>query len=96
MGIFLAFESREALSSMKWTRFFGRSCGEVARGAENRTGDILSRAIASTVNLAEVQSKLVKVKHGPNAAWEAAVETVNAAEQVWRNLEVVGAIHLIR
>jgi PIN domain nuclease of toxin-antitoxin system len=50
------------------------------RGAEKLTGEILKHAVASTVNLAEVQSKLVKLGDSPDAAWEDALSTVVAAE----------------
>lgn len=50
------------------------------RGAENLTAEILERAVASTVNLAEVQSKLVKMGHEPDKAWRDALLTVVAAE----------------
>jgi len=50
------------------------------RGAENLTAEILGRAVASTVNLAEVQSKLVKMGHEPEKAWRDALLTVVAAE----------------
>jgi PIN domain nuclease of toxin-antitoxin system len=50
------------------------------RGAENLTEDILDRAVASTVNLAEVQSKLVKKGHDPEDAWEEILSLVNAEE----------------
>jgi PIN domain nuclease of toxin-antitoxin system len=50
------------------------------RGAENLTDEIVQRAVASTVNLAEVQSKLVKLKHDPDASWETAQMTVSAIE----------------
>ena len=39
------------------------------RGAENLTEEVLQRAVASTVNLAEVQSKLVKMGRTPEDAW---------------------------
>jgi len=50
------------------------------RGAENLTDEILGSAVASTVNLAEVQSKLVKLRNDPDRAWEAAISTITAAE----------------
>jgi len=50
------------------------------RGAEIPTKDILDRAVASTVNLAEVQSKLVKKGHDPEEAWEEILSLVNAEE----------------
>jgi ribonuclease VapC len=39
-------------------------------GAEKLTEEILDNAIASTVNLAEVQTKLVKKGYDPEVAWE--------------------------
>jgi len=48
------------------------------RGAENLTKEILDHAVASTVNLAEVQSKLVKKGHDPEEAWEEILSLVNA------------------
>ncbi len=50
------------------------------RGAETLTDEILENAVASTVNLAEVQSKLVKRGHPPDEAWEDALSPVTAAE----------------
>jgi ribonuclease VapC len=40
------------------------------RGEEKLTDDLLEVAVASTVNLAEVQSKLVKKGYDPEDAWE--------------------------
>jgi len=40
------------------------------RGAETMTDEIMANAVASTVNLAEVQGKLVKMGHDPEAAWK--------------------------
>ena len=48
-------------------------------GAENLTVEILDRAVASTVNLAEVQSKLVKKGYIPAEAWGDAQSLVTAA-----------------
>ena len=42
-------------------------------GAEKLTEEILDNAIASTVNLAEVQTKLVKKGYDPEVAWEDAL-----------------------
>ncbi|MGA2205749.1 MAG: type II toxin-antitoxin system VapC family toxin [Terracidiphilus sp.] len=50
------------------------------RGAEKLTDEILDDAVASTVNLAEVQSKLVKKGQPPGEAWEDVLSTVTAAE----------------
>ena len=38
-------------------------------GAEKMTDEIMNSAIVSAVNLAEVQSKLVKMGHPPEDAW---------------------------
>jgi PIN domain nuclease of toxin-antitoxin system len=50
------------------------------RGAENLTDDIQDVAVASTVNLAEVQGKLVKGGFSPDEAWEHALSAVSAIE----------------
>lgn len=39
------------------------------RGAEKLTDEILGGAVVSTVNLAEVQTKLVRMGHEPEKAW---------------------------
>jgi ribonuclease VapC len=39
-------------------------------GAEVLTDEVLDRAVASTVNLAEVQGKLIKKGFTPDEAWE--------------------------
>jgi PIN domain nuclease of toxin-antitoxin system len=49
-------------------------------GAEKLTIDIRKNAVASTVNLAEVQSKLVKMRNDPDKAWEAALASIAAVE----------------
>jgi PIN domain nuclease of toxin-antitoxin system len=48
------------------------------RGAEKLTDEILENAVASTVNLAEVQSKLVKKGHAPDEAWEDTLSPITA------------------
>jgi ribonuclease VapC len=50
------------------------------RGAERLTVEILKDAVVSTVNLAEVQSKLVKNGYESEEAWEDALSLVTAAE----------------
>jgi PIN domain nuclease of toxin-antitoxin system len=50
------------------------------RGAENLTNEILDHAVVSTVNLAEVQSKLVKKGRAPEEAWEEILSVVKAEE----------------
>jgi PIN domain nuclease of toxin-antitoxin system len=49
-------------------------------GAEKLTMEIQENAVVSTVNLAEVQSKLVKMKNDPDKAWEAALSSIAAVE----------------
>ena len=49
-------------------------------GAEKLTTEILDEAVASTVNLAEVQTKLVKGGLAPDEAWEHTLSSVTAAE----------------
>jgi PIN domain nuclease of toxin-antitoxin system len=50
------------------------------RGEEKLTDDLLEVAVASTVNLAEVQSKLVKKGYDPEEAWEDTLLLVTSAE----------------
>jgi PIN domain nuclease of toxin-antitoxin system len=50
------------------------------RGGEKLTAEILRDAVISTVNLAEVQSKLIKKGYLPEEAWEDALSLVNSAE----------------
>jgi PIN domain nuclease of toxin-antitoxin system len=50
------------------------------RGAEKLTDEILGDAVASAVNLAEVQSKLIQKGYAPEEAWEDALSLVTAAE----------------
>jgi PIN domain nuclease of toxin-antitoxin system len=50
------------------------------RGEEKLTGDILERSVASTVNLAEVQSKLVKNGGDPDESWGDALSSVDSVE----------------
>jgi PIN domain nuclease of toxin-antitoxin system len=50
------------------------------RGAENLTDEILSSAVISTVNLTEVQTKLVKLGRTPADAWVDTLSLGIAAE----------------
>jgi len=50
------------------------------RGAERLTVDVMSNAVISTVNLAEVQSKLVKIGYSPAQSWNDALELAPAVE----------------
>ena len=54
------------------------------RGAEKLTDEILDCAVASTVNLAEVHSKLVKMGHDRNKAWEDTLSSIVVAEPFTR------------
>ena len=54
------------------------------RGAEKLTVELLKDAVISTVNLAEVQTKLVKNGYPPKEAWDDALELVTAAEPYTR------------
>ncbi len=49
-------------------------------GAEKLTIEIRENSVVSTVNLAEVQSKLVKMRNDPDGAWEAALSSVASVE----------------
>ncbi|ERR1700722_11700488 len=49
-------------------------------GEEKLTDEVLDRAVASAVNLAEVQSKLVKKGIPPDSAWRNALAAITAAE----------------
>ncbi len=53
-------------------------------GEEKLTADLLVRSVASTVNLAEVQSKLVKSGGDPSVAWRDALSSVNFVEPFTR------------
>jgi ribonuclease VapC len=54
------------------------------RGTEKVTDELLDRSIASTVNLAEVQSKLVKRGYSPHEAWEDTLSAVRLVEPFTR------------
>jgi len=49
-------------------------------GTQKLTPEVLQGAIASTVNLAEVQTKLVREGADPDEAWELALAPISAAE----------------
>jgi PIN domain nuclease of toxin-antitoxin system len=48
-------------------------------GAEKLTPELLAEAVCSTVNLAEVQAKLVSRGWSPNDAWEDAISPIREA-----------------
>jgi PIN domain nuclease of toxin-antitoxin system len=50
------------------------------RGEEKLTADLLDRSVASVVNLAEVQTKLVKNGGDPDVAWRDALSSVSFVE----------------
>jgi PIN domain nuclease of toxin-antitoxin system len=49
-------------------------------GCEKLTTDVLAHAVASTVNLAEVQAKLVHRGWPPDEAWEDATSVIREAQ----------------
>lgn len=49
-------------------------------GQEVLTDEIMDRAVASAVNVAEVQSKLVKKSHDPEGSWLAILSVVTVAK----------------
>ncbi|HEY1803808.1 MAG TPA: type II toxin-antitoxin system VapC family toxin [Terracidiphilus sp.] len=53
---------------------------QMESGAEKLSDEILNNAVASTVNLSEVQAKLVKKGHTPDEAWEDTLSAVTSAE----------------
>jgi PIN domain nuclease of toxin-antitoxin system len=55
------------------------------RGADKLTAEVLNDAVISTVNLAEVQSKLVKNGYTPAQGWTDALELVSAVEPFTRD-----------
>lgn len=50
------------------------------KGASNLTDEILIRSVGSTVNLAEVQTKLVSRGYDPEEAWEDSLALVRHIE----------------
>ena len=48
-------------------------------GSEKLTDELLSNAVASTVNLAEVQTKLVSLGADPDRSWKLAMTLVSEA-----------------
>ena len=50
------------------------------RGAERLTAEVLNNAFIGAVNLAEVQSKLVKNGYSPAQGWEDALELVPSVQ----------------
>ena len=62
-------------------------------GAEKLTEEILINSVASTVNLAEVQGKLVKRGLPPDKAWESTISAV-AEERAFtaRQAKIAGSL----
>ena len=50
------------------------------RGEEKLTEDIRERSVASAVNLAEVQTKLVKKGGDPDESWDDALSAIDSVE----------------
>jgi len=53
-------------------------------GEEKLTAEVLARSVASTVNIAEVHSKLVRNGGDPDVAWRDAESSVNTIEPYTR------------
>ena len=63
------------------------------RGAEKMTAEILDVAVISTVNLAEVQSKLIKKGYDPEDAWSDALLLESEPEPFTaKQAEVAGSL----
>jgi ribonuclease VapC len=62
------------------------------RGAEKLTDEILDGALVSAVNLAEVQSKLVKMGHDPEAAWGDANSVAYAEDYTPDQAKIAGTL----
>ena len=63
------------------------------RGAEEMTDEIMDSAVISAVNLAEVQSKLVKMGHPPENAWSDALLLESEPEPFTaKQAEVAGSL----
>jgi PIN domain nuclease of toxin-antitoxin system len=54
------------------------------KGNDKLTDEMMDRAVASTVNLAEVQSKLLQKGFDPDEAWEDTLSLVAAAKPFTR------------
>ncbi len=61
-------------------------------GAENLTDEILDTAVVSTVNLAEVQSKLVKMGHDPEEAWNDSLSVAPAEHYTPEQAKIAGTL----
>jgi len=61
-------------------------------GAEKLTDEILDDAVASTVNLAEVQATLVRKGYDPEAAWEDALSMVVPEEYTPAQAKAAGTM----
>jgi PIN domain nuclease of toxin-antitoxin system len=61
-------------------------------GAENLTDEILESAVISTVNLAEVQSKLIKKGYEPEEAWDDALALVQAEHFTPEQAKIAGTL----
>ena len=62
-------------------------------GAEKRTSQLLSAATSSTVNLAEVQSKLVSRGIKPDEAWEATISPIQkSAVFTYEQAKIAGSL----
>lgn len=61
-------------------------------GAERLTDEIMDDAVASMVNMAEVQSKLVAKGQHPDVAWENAISLADPAEYTLEQAKTSGTL----
>ncbi len=61
-------------------------------GAEKLNDEIMADAVASMVNLAEVQSKLVAKGQHPDVAWENVLSIANPAEYTLEQAKTSGTL----
>jgi len=61
-------------------------------GAETLTDDVMDRAVASTVNLAEVQGKLIKKGYEPDRAWDDVLALVTAEQFTPEQAKTAGTL----
>jgi PIN domain nuclease of toxin-antitoxin system len=61
-------------------------------GAERLTDDVMESAVASTVNRAEVQAKLIQKGYTPDEAWTDAQELVRAEPYTAEQAKLAGTL----
>jgi len=61
-------------------------------GAESLTDEVMNQAVASTVNLAEVQGKLIKKGYEPGRAWDDTLALVTAEHYTPEQAKTAGTL----